>query len=309
MFQLNFNQVVNLKTIDSVNLYYFIFLLLDVFRWIVKIFGLSVILLIISTRAWSENIKVNSLDNNSIMLSVQDKLLTVNIRNQPLRRVLKELTRKVRLIAYLPNSAAERKVSLSFKKIPVEQGILRILGRNSYVIKITSRPFESYKVGWIRILDNKTTQENLTVNKIEQTIHSAKLKRDSKTIQERSFTESIDEALTAPESEVRATVLESLTADDGEQAELRQTLLIALEDEDRQVRSIALNRLSEMINPPPHSILADIVLLDIDTNIRREALIQLVENYQDTATPVVQQALKDPDVSVRELAQGILSKE
>ena len=78
--------------------------------------------------------------SGTVVLSLQGDRLSATIAQAPLREVLAELARQVPLRVSMSGPVAEERVSLSFRNLPLAEGIERILAGKSYALIYAAAP-------------------------------------------------------------------------------------------------------------------------------------------------------------------------
>ncbi len=94
--------------------------------------------------------------------------------------------------------------------------------------------------------------------------------------------------------------------EDRDAEEVLAALDLATQDDDPEVREIALEIMEDMDQPMPVELLADMALSDPSPELRMDALDLLVDSDQEAAQAYLEQAVQDSDADVNERAQELL---
>jgi hypothetical protein len=114
------------------------------------------------------------------------------------------------------------------------------------------------------------------------------------------------QALEDKSASLRLTALQEFNEKVSDDAQRSDVVISAMNDEDSKVRTFALGAMQDL-DMPPEGLISNVALTDKDPSIRMRAFDTLLSVYGDSgARPVLQQALSDPESSVREAAQNML---
>jgi hypothetical protein len=244
----------------------------------------------------------------SLSLTVQGDTLSVQSRQMPLGKVLTELARQTHLTIHLPAVQAAEIVSISFHRLPLLEGIRRLLRDKDYVLLSTATPIstanDAVQVTEIRVLPPvSNASKRLTVPQDPALTPAGEPQRTDAI---RSLAALQQEVIEAPDPARRVRALQELSAQENSEATL-PSLLTALQDEHPQVREIALTLLEPMDGAKTHDAMARVALTDTSAQLRLMALGFLAAADKNAARQTLQQALSDPDAAVRALAEQLLT--
>ncbi|MGH7229540.1 MAG: HEAT repeat domain-containing protein [Nitrospiraceae bacterium] len=189
----------------------------------------------------------------SLMLSVRGDSMSVKIDQVSLREVLAELARQVPLTVYVAGPAAEEPVAMTFRNLPFEKGVKRILEGKQYVlihdpphsangthaegriVKILIMPKVGSPSG-MAPMETKLPKPSVAPYPNRQPV---KLGSNGLRLEQLRR-----QALEAKNPTDRAEALEALS-DQGKDAEVLPILATALQDEDPSVRELAKELLND----------------------------------------------------------------
>lgn len=239
-------------------------------------------------------------------LSVAEDKLSAQVTEVPLKTVLDKLAEQVPLKVQFEGGVEKRKISATFKALPLEQGIRRLLEGTSYVLN-HSKPGTAAGKAAGDTLEIQVAARDGAVT----TAQGADKKKQPKKKPEKSLAELTEQALHAPEEKDRIAGLQALH----EQHKEKDTLPIfvtALQDKADQVRRTALNFLSEAAQseggePVPYGPVASLATTqDASPDVRRLALKVATDIDPDASTDLLKQMAGDPDPSIARTARVVL---
>lgn len=245
----------------------------------------------------------------SFVLTLRHNHLSAAIENLPLREVLEKLSRLMKIEVSLEQSVGDDTVSVEFKNLPTEEGIRRILQGKSYALTYAqssnSRGHKaSPMVVGIRVVPKGAGPGTAHGNTDSATVHfdgnATQGQRDTELEQAR-------EAFAAADVKTRLDALAALK-DGAEEKKMEalRAVVAGLADQDAQVREAALDVLKNGDGPVPLEPLSEVALNDASPEHRMDALMLLAERNGQAALGPLNQALKDPDPGVSEMAQELL---
>lgn len=189
-----------------------------------------------------------------LVMSVRGDRMSVKIDQVSLREVLAELARQVPLTVYLAGPVAQEPVAMTFRNLPLEEGVKRILEGKQYVL-IHNRPYSSSsngahgggRIAKILVMPRVGSPSGMTametkistplvVTPVRQTV--TPVAKDPKAVQLRR------QALEAKDPADRAKALEALS-EQGKGEEVLPVLAKALQDKDETVREFARELLND----------------------------------------------------------------
>jgi len=228
-------------------------------------------------------------------------LLSADIAQIPLRKALPELGRKVGAKVFMADGMGEEAITVRFQKLPVEQGLKRILQGKSYLLIRSKAPaggkgIEEAQIAEIRVMRQGAEGAPAALKEV-------KLERQEQTAE---LVELAKQAQEAEKPEERLKALENFS-DQAESSALAGVLVPALKDQDPRVRKLALERMTDATDPPLEAM-AEMVFRDERAELRNSAIETLVSIHGAAAVPTLEQALSDPSPAVRrEAEQGFES--
>jgi hypothetical protein len=235
--------------------------------------------------------------------------MSATIENLPLRDVLEKLSRLLNIEVSLEKSVGDEMVTVEFKNLPLEEGIRRILQGKSYALTYAQSSNSrgrkaSPRVVGIRVVPkgagSSTAQGNTDPEAVHFNGNAAQGQRNAEQEKPR-------EALAAADVKDRLDALKALK--DGAEENKMETLqavVAGLEDQDAEVREAALDVLKNVDGPVPFEPLSEVALNDASPGHRMDALMLLAERNGQAALGPLNQALKDPDPGVNEMAKELL---
>jgi len=249
--------------------------------------------------------------SGTVDLSVRGNLLSVQINQASLREVLGKLARQIPLRVSAPSPVLQDRVSMTFTNVPLEGGIERILQGQPFAL-ISTRASDTQgfpaqaKVLEIVVLnraDSPSPMDSL------ETLASSPLpvrRPTPKFLQEEVPLNYLKwEALQAWDPNTRLAALERLS-EQGDEGEVLETLVTALEDEAPEIRGAALELLVDQGEALPSAPVARMALADHNPELRMQALDVLGDLEPEIAVGPLTQALQDSDPEVREFATDLL---
>jgi len=214
----------------------------------------------------------------------------------PLRQALVELGGKLGAKMFMADGIGEEAITVKFQKLPVEQGLKRILQGQSYLLIRSQAPAggkgaEEMRIVEIRVMGQGAGGAPAVLKEVEvepqgQTAELARLAKQASEAER-------------PEDRVKA--LKEF-AHRAEPSVLGKVLVPALQDQDPRVRKLALQRMTDATDPPLEAM-AEMVLRDERAALRSSGIDTLVGIHGAAAAPTLEQALSDPSLAVRRAAQ------
>jgi hypothetical protein len=243
-------------------------------------------------------------------LSLRDNLLSAKVEAAPLWQVLEQLTRQTHVKVYFENLSSEEKVSAAFEKLPLEEGIKRLLADKTYTLGYEQAASTAVpKVNEIRIVSSRQGASKEELNELLAVLPAARSKTECAPADARSVEVLAEEALHARDAAKRLTALKALAGKDKQDPKVASTVATALADKDTEVRGGALDLvLLQNIAVPPEA-LEKMAFKDPSPELRFNALDGLVDGSDpDVAKGYLEKALKDPDPGVKDMAAQMLER-
>jgi hypothetical protein len=259
----------------------------------------SIVLLLAWNLVWAEALLFS--------LSVKDGLVSAQIEQTPLGKVLKELARQAQLKVQFEAALGNEVISARLENLPLEEAIKRLLGDKSYSLRYgqpdssaAPRPVE------ILVLAGKGSIPNTSAPPPAQIALSV----SSEAKAEKSLEDLSQQALHASDPTARIVALQQLVRRGYQnRALLSSTVSSALRDTDVEVRGEAM-RLAQTQALPMEQALQDMARRDSSTELRAAAWDQLFDLSENPAVARerMEQALQDPDPQIRAWAQDKLEQ-
>lgn len=263
-------------------------------------------------------------EDKPLVVSWNNGLLSVTIKEHSLREVFDALGKQMPLKVYFrqsevsalegKSSAQEKKLSITFRDLPVEEGIKRILKDISHLVKRANgdKERQTDKGGSapqgieIWLVDGSGSYvENATASTAGTQEPVAEEKTGS--LEQASTEELMQKALSAREPNVREQSLHHL-GDQIEEARIVETFVSALKDESAAVRLTALRRLLLADQEAPIEALTDMALKDPDPRLRKQALSVMVHKHGKAAEKTLEQFAQGPDPEINSHATKLLDR-
>lgn len=249
-------------------------------------------------------------DDGAFTLSIHEGLVSLNSENACLGAILAELGERGKIKIHVPQSLAEIPLSASFQKLPLREGISRMLKDTSYALQtetVAGSSGEAPFLGHERIEIWLLPRSSTSVAQI-QSDHS-KLLPDEAQHDAADLAALAEYARSLPKPEMRAYAIQ-LMAQTDDVASVTQMLSRDLLDPDPEIRSNALNAMIDLDPAVAASIdhwVANIALYDKNTELRKRALLKLAaEDFPaETTAFVVKEAMHDEDPEIKKLAEEL----
>jgi hypothetical protein len=226
---------------------------------------------------------------------------------------LAELASQADLTVYIAPSDARQPVSATFEALPLKDGIQRLLQDKSYalimapVLSADGKP-AGQRVAKIRVVSKGEAYTTLTKRQ-EVALASPENAAPQAPQDEDATVEQLKrDALEAPDAETRVAALVALASRQHEVDDLEAVVESAMRDAAPQVREVALGMLSITAEGPEalFNHIAAVARQDASPELRLNALTFLVTTQHEAVERHLQQALQDPDPTVRSMAQQLL---
>lgn len=258
----------------------------------------------------------------TLVLSVKGDRVSATIAQAPLREVLAELARQVPLRLSITGPVAEERVSVSFRHLPLAEGIERILAGRSYALIYASPQAASGVVGRVRIVEivllpreglpaNAAPSGPLATERAQAPGEAVSPPRPAGGAPSVPEDLPVDwlrhQSRDAANPAERVAALEALT-ERSESQEVLPTLTAALADPDATVRAAALALIKDTGDAIPLAPVTEVAVADASPKLRMQALALLAKRAKAEAADPLTRALKDPDPQVRERARALLDK-
>jgi hypothetical protein len=241
-------------------------------------------------------------------------LLTADISNVSLKRVLARLGQEIGAKIYLADAAPaelEEEISAAFERLPVKEGIKRILKDQNYIMIQENNPAlgpdEKSKVSAesvvtkIYVLPKAAAggmRQQPAAPEVPNTTSAEEQQEEVRAAAKRAVEATQDE-------EDRFAALDRLIIG-ADSSQVATTIEAALNDKDPDVRTYALGMI-ESADQVSIESLTEVALADASPDVRMHALETLLSAHGPAAAiPTLEQTLADPDPDVKTLSQQML---
>ena len=222
----------------------------------------------------------------SALIAFEDGRLTLRLENQSLDLVLEKISDQTGVAILSPQGVTDRAISIRFDRLPLEEGLRRILGDLDafFYYGAAEKTPARLKVVWV---------------------YPKGAGRDMAPVPPELWasTRELEAQLADPDAEVRSRAIEALI--ERKQAKALEAVMDAMRDEDAAVRARALYRsLRSGLELPPETLRS--ALEDPSSNVRFLALEALADHPE--ARAIVEPFLEDPSPYVQSKAREILER-
>ena len=228
----------------------------------------------------------------SASVSFRDGRLSVETRGESLGDLLAEVQKKSGIKFHVRKTLPTDAVSASFRDVPVETAIQRLLGRDFDLVWFYTAP----KTG-------RGAPEPTEVWVVGRGERVGGLVADAGQGAVRRQPKAGDSA----DLKARLAAIEDL-ADHDDATKALPLLLGALNDQDPRIRAAAAEALGEVGDPSAVEALGGALAKDTDSDVREAAAEALGELGSPNAVPVLRAGLKDADEDVREAVVDALAE-
>ena len=267
-----------------------------VFRW--PIFLAVVFLLLGDTVSYGSS-------SEPIKVTVHENRVSAALNDVSLEQVLAALGQPLGFTAHIDPSLSTNLVTEKFNDVPVERALDRLLRGMNYALAGSSLyvwPRDS------KASSNATKPEEWTVVASKKPI----LEQESEEYQSIETRQAEFETSLDPETRLEA--LEDILAHswDSGDTNIIPTLVTALEDDEPEVRTLALEGLYGIENPENENSIRDAVVKMAESDPlpehRVQALVWLTERNPEDAKVLLEYTLNDTDPDIRAFAEGLLEE-
>ncbi len=254
------------------------------------IIGINIVLYIMSVSCG--DIFGDNKNDRPFAIQIHDDLLTVKVKDIPLRKVLMEIANQINIKIVFFVSAEELFV-VDFSSLSMEKGLKRLLRdyNHAFIYDPEKDKGSGSKIRKIFILSKKEEIQNI---KVKPTINSA----------ENLVLNSLSKSLNNKDPYIRKEAVYSL----GELEDVKSIDLLSeilLNDKDEDVRAAAADILGDIGGEIAIDSLIN-ALQDEDTDVRERVVKSLGFIGGDRAIQALKAALSDEDEDVRETTTEIL---
>ncbi|MGH8523367.1 MAG: hypothetical protein ACREXY_03895 [Gammaproteobacteria bacterium] len=241
-------------------------------------------------------------------LSVKDNTLSAKITQIPLGEVLQALVRETQGAAvYVRGSTAAEAISASFNKLPLEEGVKRLLTGRNYTLAF-ERPASAGRSP--RLIEIRVLAGGSLTTISEATPAAEATPTSVKPPASHSLDVLARDVQQALEPAARIAALKALVEQGGTGEQTVGAATSALKDGDPQVRGAALGLAREHGLVVEDGTLSEIALKDSSTQLRGHAWVELVERSEtlEDERQRLNQAFQDPDPGIKDWAQRKLAQ-
>jgi hypothetical protein len=237
------------------------------------------------------------------LVEFADDLLTVDVRDVSLKELLQEVARQGGLTIMMDGSIDER-MTVRFDKLPVDDGLRRILRDQNFVLKYAQRAIEESQWARPRIMEVRILARSDDTAPIQTSRVDDVQSRDPgpEVAPERSQPGA---ALGSEGRRARKKAAEALGESGGPEA--IGPLRLALEDRDNGVREAAVSALARIGGEEAVESL-DLAVQDQSYWVRKKAVRALGQIGGERAALLLAQALADEDELIRDEAAEALEE-
>lgn len=240
-------------------------------------------------------------------LSVPPLRLSADLAQAPLRAVLRELARKLDAKVYIAEGLPDLKISLRLKQVSIAEGIKQILGDTNYVVihkkpvgldqsRQDMQPIAATAIAEIRVFPKGNSEATFG--------QSDSLKAVDTADQTTEIEEWKHQALNAATAQERIRALKNFL-EHTDPSQHDEFLLVALNDQDPNVRMLAIDSLADSTTSRFEPI-SQTALRDENPDVRMASLSVLLSRYGEESIPILEQALADSDTNVQQTARTSL---
>lgn len=233
-------------------------------------------------------------DSGSVQIA--NGLLSVDVENVSLEKLLREIAAKANLTLMLSGRLEER-VTIVFNALPLDKALQRLLRNHNFALEYSEAKDSDRKTTVVRP-STLWIHTGTATSAPADAPHTASLSEEPQQAPVASVPAS-------PEPTERGAAVEALA--DKHDAASVPALRLALRDRDQQVREAAIAALVEIGGDEAANALAD-VLTDNEPWLRELAVTALGEIGGDSAVRLLQRALSDSNESVKDLAAAMLEQ-
>jgi len=247
---------------------------------------LAALLTLSSLDAFSQTTQKSAPAGTAPVGPTKENLLTYTAKNQPLQSILNEIGDQAGVVMVVADDVGAERISVEFKDFRLDEAFRQIL--------------EDYDVFFY--YGNEKNDKTASLKAVW--VYPAGLGQSLQPAppEDWASTQEFERMLGDRDPEVRAGAVDTLIERKGPQA--GELVMKALRDDSELVRAQALDRALSSDLDIPQATLNDLALHDTSVNVRFLALEALSED--PNSRWVAEQALRDPDQSVRDLARGLL---
>jgi hypothetical protein len=242
-----------------------------------------------------------------IEVGVHEKWVDAKVENATLEQVLAALGKPLGFTAHIDPSLSSKLVTETFTAVPVDRVLDRLLRGMNYALSGSSLYVWAREVS---ATSPQTSPEEWPVAASEEPSEEVEEEEvDFATIE--TWKAKLESAI---DPEVRLTALEDILAYSWEEEETQivPSLVTALQDEEPEVRTLALEGLYGIEDSESQGTIRDAIVKmaesDPVSEHRVQALVWLTERNPEDAKALLQNTLTDSDPDIRAFAEGLLEE-
>lgn len=269
------------------------------------------LLFIIIHILWSPTAQGSNGKLHSSVILVESGLLTVSIKDISLVNFLDELANQTGIV-FDVYANTDRKVTGHYSKIPLDEGLKRLLSPSNFIIIYMDKNDLSKKTEIKKIIVYDHFGDPSGQRTIKQTTQSDVGKEGRKTGEKRNKTdaakslEAYAEQLKDVDPDIRADTVSDMADEYGQAALIYLEKALVFDGND-DVRAAAAEEIGGLDNEEGIEILAK-GLNDPDEDVREAVMEALGEIGGQKALPVLRKALKDKNEDIREAAADLIEE-
>jgi hypothetical protein len=236
-----------------------------------------------------------------IYIVVDGERVSATLNNASLEQVLAALGQPLGFTAHIDPSLSDNTVTETFKDVPVDRVLDRLLTGMNYALAGTS----------LYVWPRNASSASLETDPEEWTVVAAKEPAPEQYFSIETWQAALEHSA---DPEIRLEALEDLLTHSWEEGEevIVPTLVTALQDEEPDVRTLALEGLYGIEHPEAQDAIRDAVVKMAESDPlpehRVQALVWLTERNPQDAKVLLEYTLSDTDPDMRAFAAGLLEE-
>ena len=237
----------------------------------------------------------------SIHIAVEGNRVSATLNEAPLSEVLAELGKPLGFTAHIDPALSGNSITETFKDVPTDLVLDRLLTGMNYALAGTS----------LYVWPREENSVNSGSTPEEWTVLAAKEPAEQEHLSIEGLRAQVEQS---SEPEARLAALEDLLTHSWEEGQdvIVPTLVTALQDEEPEVRTLALEGLYGIEQPEVQAVVRDAVMKMAERDPlpehRVQALVWLTERDPQDAKILLQHTLADSNPDLRAFAAGLLEE-
>lgn len=250
------------------------------------------------------------------VIQVESGMLTASVREISLIDILDKLADQTGM-GFELYAETDRKISANYSRIPLDEGLKRLVSPSSYIIVYTGKNSPSKKADIKKIIVydkfgggsghriKRQTSRSVVDREEDKKTSAGSIKKPEKTDAVKSL-EAYAEQLNDADSDIREEAISDM-ADEYEEAALIYLEKALVHDGNDDVRAAAAEEIGELESERGIKVLAK-GLNDPDEDVRETVVEALGEIGGKSALPLLREALKDGNEDIREAAADLIEE-